>query len=62
VEIAAGVTKINHFVLDLSAYHQMAAAPAATVDWTTNAVMLALAFASICVGVFSFQRRDLQGD
>jgi ABC-2 type transport system permease protein len=62
VEIVAGVAKINHFVLDLSAYHQMAAAPAAPVDWTSNAIMLALAVASMSVAAFTFQRRDLQGD
>jgi putative exporter of polyketide antibiotics len=62
VEIVAGVVKINHFILDTSAFHQMAAAPAASVDWTANSIMLALALASMGVGASSFQRRDLQGD
>jgi ABC-2 type transport system permease protein len=62
VEILAGIAKINHFVLDSSAFHQMAASPAAPIDWTANSIMLALAVASMSVGAFYFQRRDLQGE
>jgi ABC-2 type transport system permease protein len=62
VEIVAGIVKINHFILDLSAYHQMAAAPAANVNWTANEIMTALAFVGVCIGVLGFQRRDLQGE
>ena len=62
VEIAVGIAKINHFILDTSAFHQMAAAPASPVDWTTNTIMIALALSSMSVGALGFQRRDLQGE
>jgi ABC-2 type transport system permease protein len=62
VEIVGGVVKVNHWVLDLSAFHQMAAAPATPVAWTANAVMIALALASAAVGAITFTRRDLKGE
>lgn len=62
VEIVAAAAKINHFILDTSAFHQMAAAPASPVDWTTNTIMIALALSSMSVGALGFQRRDLQGE
>ena len=62
VEIVGGVVKVNHWVLDLSAFHQMAAAPATPVDWTANAIMIALALTSTGVGAVIFARRDLKGE
>lgn len=62
IEIIGGVVKVNHWVLDLSAFHQMAAAPAAPVAWTTNAVMIALALTSAIAGAIMFSRRDLKGE
>jgi putative exporter of polyketide antibiotics len=62
VEIVGGAVGINHWILDLSAFHQMTAAPATPVDWTTNAVMTAIALSAAGVGVELFRRRDLQGD
>jgi len=43
VEILGSVVTANHWILDLSGYHQMAAAPAVAVNWSANAVMIALA-------------------
>jgi ABC-2 type transport system permease protein len=62
VEIVGGVTRVSHWVLDLSAFHQMATAPATPVDWTANEMMIALALASVGSGVFIFSRRDLSGE
>ena len=62
IEIVGGVVRVNHWVLDLSAFHQMAAAPATPVDWTANAVMSALAVAAAVLGATTFSRRDLKGE
>ena len=62
VEIVGGVVKVNHWILDLSAFHQMAAAPATPVSWTANATMIALALAAAGLGVAVFRRRDLKGE
>src|ERR1035437_5335944 len=62
VEIMGGVVKVNHWILDLSAFHQMAAAPATPVAWTTNATMIAVALAAASLGVAFFRRRDLKGE
>lgn len=62
LEIVGGVVKINHWILDLSAFHQMAAAPATPVSWTANATMIALAIVAGGLGVTIFHRRDLRGE
>ena len=62
VEIMGGVVKVNHWILDLSAFHQMAAAPATPVAWTTNATMIAVTLAAASLGVALFRRRDLKGE
>lgn len=62
IEIVSSVTKINHWILDLSAFHQMAAAPATPVNWITNAAMIGIALIVTVAGVTAFNRRDLKGD
>ncbi len=62
IEIVAGIANVNHWVLDLSAFHQMAAAPATPIAWTANALMCSLALVSILLGAFVFARRDLTGE
>ena len=62
IEIVGGVVKANHWVLDLSAFHQMASAPAMPIAWTANEVMIALALVSAGLGVIVFSRRDLLGE
>jgi len=62
IEIVGGAVGINHWILDLSAFHQMTAAPATPVDWTTNAVMAALALVASTLGIALFSRRDLKGE
>ena len=62
VEIVGGAVNVSHWILDLSAFHQMAAAPAAAVDWTTNAIMVTIALVATVLGVALFRRRDLKNE
>ena len=62
VELTGGVVNVNHWILDTSAFHQMAAAPSAPIDWTTNAVMTALGVVGVLGGLVAFNLRDLKGD
>ena len=62
VEILGSVVNMNHWILDLSAFHQMAASPAAPIAWTANAVMVAIALVSVGFGVELFRHRDLRGE
>jgi putative exporter of polyketide antibiotics len=62
VELIGSEVKMNHWVLDLSAFHQMAASPGAPVAWTANATMAGIALASATLGVMLFRRRDLKGE
>jgi len=62
IELVGSEVKMNHWVLDLSAFHQMAASPAAPVAWSANAIMAAIALASMLLGVAFFRRRDLKGE
>lgn len=62
IEITGGIVKVNHWLLDTSVFHQMAAAPSVSIDWTTNAVMVALGVACTVAGLSAFSRRDLKGE
>jgi putative exporter of polyketide antibiotics len=62
IEILGSVANMNHWILDLSAFHQMAASPATPIAWTANAVMVAVALVSASFGVELFRHRDLLGE
>lgn len=62
IEIVGGAVNLNHWILDLSAFHQMAASPASPVNWTANVAMIIVAMAAASLGVVIFQRRDLKGE
>jgi putative exporter of polyketide antibiotics len=62
VEILGSVVTANHWILDLSGYHQMAAAPAAAVNWSVNAVMIVIALGAAGFGVAVFDRRDVKDE
>lgn len=62
IEITGGVVNVNHWILDASVFHQMAAAPAVPVNWTTNGVMAAIGLAAAAAGLAAFSRRDLKGE
>jgi ABC-2 type transport system permease protein len=61
VEVVGGVGASSHWLLDTSLFHQMAAAPAVTPNWTANGIMIAIAVAAALVGGLGFQHRDIQG-
>ena len=60
VELVGGVVGLNHWVLDSSVFHQMAAAPAVSPDWTSGGVLLAVGVVAGLAGVIAFNFRDLQ--
>jgi ABC-2 type transport system permease protein len=62
VELVGGVVPVNHWILDSSTYHQMTAAPSASVNWTVNAVMASLGAAMMALGIVAFNRRDLKNE
>jgi ABC-2 type transport system permease protein len=60
VELVGGLIGLNHWVLDTSVFHQMAAAPAVSPDWTSGGVLLAVGVVAGLAGVIAFNFRDLQ--
>ncbi len=61
LELAGGLIKLNHWLLDTSVFFHMAPAPAASPDWGAAAIMSGLGVAGILLGGLCFQRRDVQG-
>jgi ABC-2 type transport system permease protein len=62
VVIIGGFGALNHWVLDTSIFHHMAAAPAVAPNWGTNAIMVAVGATAAVIGAWGFTRRDLQGE
>jgi ABC-2 type transport system permease protein len=62
VEIIGTVVNASHWILDTSLFHQMAAAPATSPNWTTNAIMVTLGAAAAAIGGFAFRHRDLANE
>jgi ABC-2 type transport system permease protein len=54
--------RLSHWVLDTSLFHQMAAAPAISPNWTSGAILVALGVAAAAVGAVAFRYRDLAGE
>jgi ABC-2 type transport system permease protein len=61
-EIVGGVVTTSHWLADTSLFHQMAAAPAVSPDWTTGAAMIGVGVACAGLGALAFCRRDVQGE
>jgi len=61
-EVVGGVGALNHWVLDTSVFHQMAAVPDVSPNWETGAVMVGVGALSAAVGTFALGHRDLTGD
>jgi putative exporter of polyketide antibiotics len=57
-----GLASLNHWLLDSSAFHQMAAAPSVPINWSTNAIMVSIGAVAVLIGVAAFKRRDLKGE
>ena len=60
IELVGGFFAQNHWVLDTSVFHQMAAAPAVGPDWRTDGVLGALGLVSMALGAAGIGRRDLR--
>jgi ABC-2 type transport system permease protein len=62
VELLGGIVNSNHWLLDTSILHQLTPAPAVAPDWTSNAVMIAIAAACTVLAMLAFSRRDLAAE
>ncbi len=62
IELLGGVVNSNHWLLDTSLFHQVAAAPAVSPDWVSGGVLVGLGLLAATVGVVAFSRRDLCGE
>ena len=62
IELAGGFFSSNHWLLDTSVFHHMAAAPAVSPDWTSAAVLTAVGAAAALLGGGAFARRDLASE
>jgi ABC-2 type transport system permease protein len=62
IELAGGFFGSNHWLLDTSVFHHMAAAPAVSPDWTSAAALTAVGAAAALLGGIAFARRDLAGE
>jgi ABC-2 type transport system permease protein len=62
VELVGGIVGLNHWALDTSVFHQMAAAPAVSPNWTSGGALLALGAVAAVVGGLAFNHRDLEGE
>ena len=59
VELVGAVVNANHWLLDTSLFHQMAAAPAVAPDATSASVMAGLGLLLAVLGGLGLARRDL---
>jgi len=62
VELVGGIVGLNHWVLDTSVFHQMAAAPAVSPNWTTGGALVGVGAIAAILGGVAFNHRDLEGD
>lgn len=62
IELAGGFFSSNHWLLDTSVFHHMAAAPAVNPNWASAAILAAVGAAAAALGGVAFQRRDLAGE
>ena len=62
VEVISGTITTNHWLLDTSVFHEMAAAPAVAPNWTSGALLVVVGAVAALLGGFALGRRDLQGE
>ncbi len=60
IELAGGLVKVSHWLLDTSVFFHMTPAPATKPDWTAAAVLAGLGIAGTVLGGLCFDHRDLQ--
>jgi ABC-2 type transport system permease protein len=61
VDLIGSLAGLNHWLLDTSLFHQIAAAPAEPVRWGTDAMIVGLGALFALAGAVAFARRDLAG-
>lgn len=61
LELVGSVVGADHWLLDTSVFHHLAAAPAADPAWPTDAVVVAIGVLAAAVGTAAFARRDVTG-
>ncbi|NNN18457.1 MAG: hypothetical protein HKL84_01245 [Acidimicrobiaceae bacterium] len=61
IEIVGGVGALNHWIFDTSLFHQMAAAPAVSINLTSDILMVLGGLAAALAGLGFFVRRDICG-
>jgi ABC-2 type transport system permease protein len=59
LEMIGPVIKLNHWILDTSLLHHVAAAPTATPRWGTAAILIGIGAVACIIGAIAFNRRDL---
>jgi ABC-2 type transport system permease protein len=62
VELLGGIVNSNHWLLDLSIFHQLTPAPAVAPDWVSGAVMMTIGVGCAVAGMIAFNHRDLAGE
>ena len=62
VDLVGGAFTSNHWLLDTSVFHHMAASPAVNPDWTSAAALVAVGLAAGALGTVAFGRRDLTAE
>ena len=60
IELAGGLIKMGHWLLDTSVFFHMAPAPAVSSNWSSAAVLTGLGIAGTVIGGLFFHHRDLQ--
>jgi len=60
--VIGGFGDNNHWLLDTSLFHQMAAAPASAPNWASSGIMVAIGALAAIIGGLAFQHRDLVGE
>lgn len=62
LEILGSILNLNHWLLDTSLLHHLAAVPAVAPVWQTSINMAACGLLLMAVGAWRFVRRDLQNE
>lgn len=60
IELAGGLIKMSHWLLDTSVFFHMTPAPAADPNWASAAILTGLGLAGTVLGGLCFHQRDLQ--
>ncbi len=60
IEMVSSGLNLNHWLLDTSILHHVVLAPIASPNWTSDAIMIALAAALALIGFVTFSRRDIK--